>query len=190
MPVTSGPQITINQIHLEAGGTSGTQASLNDADIRDLIDKASGAQMAMSEWYGATKTLYVLQGRTAADDIFSSYYGPSYGDRLPGLNGGNVDTYSYEGNVGGSSDFLELSVRLDEFGDEWFTLTYASGISGKLSGATSMQLSTTSGTVLRTFVPVDNVLMNNDSIVGLSSPMGTSGEYQTLIGTDLVITIT
>jgi hypothetical protein len=37
---TSGP-ISLNEIHIEAGGTSGTTASINDADIRALIGKAS-----------------------------------------------------------------------------------------------------------------------------------------------------
>lgn len=41
-------------MHIEAGGSSGTQASLNDADIRDMIGKASGAQMSFNEWYGAS----------------------------------------------------------------------------------------------------------------------------------------
>lgn len=50
---TSGA-ITLNQIHVEAGGNSGTTASLNDADIRGLIGKASGATMSFSEWYGAS----------------------------------------------------------------------------------------------------------------------------------------
>lgn len=53
---TSG-QITLNDIHMEAGGSSGTQCSLNDSDIRGLISKASGAQMAFSEWYGASNTI-------------------------------------------------------------------------------------------------------------------------------------
>lgn len=50
---TSGP-ISLNDIHVEAGGTSGTQASLNDSDIRGLINKASGAQNSFSEYYGAS----------------------------------------------------------------------------------------------------------------------------------------
>ena len=49
---TSG-QISLNDIHVEAGGSSGSQATLNDSDIRGLIDKASGAQNAISEYYGA-----------------------------------------------------------------------------------------------------------------------------------------
>lgn len=50
---TSG-QISLNDIHIEAGGSSGSQASLNDTDIRSLIGKSSGAQMSFSEWYGAS----------------------------------------------------------------------------------------------------------------------------------------
>lgn len=50
---TSGA-ISLNDIHVEAGGGSGTQASINDADIRDLIGKGSGAQASFSEYYGAS----------------------------------------------------------------------------------------------------------------------------------------
>ena len=52
---TSG-QISLNDIHIEAGGisVSGTQASINDTDIRGLIGKGSGVQMSFNEWYGAS----------------------------------------------------------------------------------------------------------------------------------------
>ena len=54
MPLqTSGP-ISLNDIHIEVGGSSGTSVSLNDADVRGLINKASGATMSFNEWYGAT----------------------------------------------------------------------------------------------------------------------------------------
>jgi hypothetical protein len=56
---TSG-QITLNEIHIEAGGSSGVQCSINDTDIRGLISKGSGAQMAFSEWYGASNTFWVM----------------------------------------------------------------------------------------------------------------------------------
>lgn len=49
---TSGA-ISLNEIHVEAGGSSGSQATINDSDIRGLISKGSGAQMSFSEWYGA-----------------------------------------------------------------------------------------------------------------------------------------
>lgn len=50
---TSGA-ISLNDIHVEAGGTTGTSASINDTDIRDLIGKSSGAQSSFSEFYGAS----------------------------------------------------------------------------------------------------------------------------------------
>lgn len=49
---TSGA-ISLDQIHVEAGGTSGTQCLINDTDIRDLIGKTSATTMSFSEWYGA-----------------------------------------------------------------------------------------------------------------------------------------
>ena len=54
MPVPSSGAISLNQFHIEAGGTSGTQCSINDSDIRALISKGSGATMSFSEWYGAS----------------------------------------------------------------------------------------------------------------------------------------
>ena len=73
MAVTNGPQIAISQIHAEVGGTG--QASLNDADIRGLINKASGAQMAMSEWYGASAAIQfvtsALRNSTGASGVRS-----------------------------------------------------------------------------------------------------------------------
>ncbi len=50
---TSGA-ISLNQMHTEVGGSSGSTVSINDADIRGLIGKASGATMSFSEWYGAS----------------------------------------------------------------------------------------------------------------------------------------
>ena len=50
---TSG-QISLNDIHVEAGGTTLTEASINDSDIRGMIDKAAGAQNAINEYYGAS----------------------------------------------------------------------------------------------------------------------------------------
>lgn len=50
---TSGA-LSINDIHIEAGGASGTLASLNDADIRTLIGVASGASTSIAAFYGAS----------------------------------------------------------------------------------------------------------------------------------------
>ena len=56
----SGP-LSLNQIHVEAGGSSDSEASINDSDIRGLISKSSGAQMSFNEWYGASSVTTVSQ---------------------------------------------------------------------------------------------------------------------------------
>jgi len=49
---TSGA-ITLNQIHVEAGGSSETACTIHDSDIRALISKASEAQADFADYYGA-----------------------------------------------------------------------------------------------------------------------------------------
>jgi hypothetical protein len=71
---TSG-QISLNDLHIEAGGTTGTQVSLNDTDIRGLISKSSGVQMSVSEWYGASNSVVinlVIASNTNNYNLFSS----------------------------------------------------------------------------------------------------------------------
>lgn len=91
---TSGT-ISLNDIHVEAGGTSGTQASINDSDIRGLIGKASGTQMAFNEWYGASSSL-TLDGTGTYYDEYHGYSG-TY-DRLRTRATGNA-SYPYIGVV-------------------------------------------------------------------------------------------
>jgi hypothetical protein len=50
---TSGA-ISLNQMHTEVDGASGSIVSINDADIRALIGKGSGVTMSFNEWYGAS----------------------------------------------------------------------------------------------------------------------------------------
>jgi len=49
---TSGA-INLNEIHVEAGGSSTSACTINDSDIRGLIGKSSEAQMDFADWYGA-----------------------------------------------------------------------------------------------------------------------------------------
>ena len=58
MAIAGSGAITMDQFHVEAGGTSGDECSLNDSDIRGLISKNDGATMAMNEWYGASAAFY------------------------------------------------------------------------------------------------------------------------------------
>lgn len=54
MGLQSSGAISLNDIHVEAGGSSGSYCTINDSDIRGLISKGSGSQMSFSEWYGAS----------------------------------------------------------------------------------------------------------------------------------------
>jgi len=51
MALPSSGTITLNQIHTEVGGGSGTTASLNDSDLRALASVPSG-QISFSNFYG------------------------------------------------------------------------------------------------------------------------------------------
>ena len=55
---TSGA-ISLNDIHTEAGGSSGTQASINDSDIRGIANSIPSGQanMNFAFWYGAPFSL-------------------------------------------------------------------------------------------------------------------------------------
>lgn len=98
---TSGA-ISLNQMHTEVGGSSGTIASINDADIRALISKGSGATMSFNEWYGASSSLdstTVTVGYRPAVHI--SYAGPWYGF-LAGSSTGSASKTSVAWRSGAS----------------------------------------------------------------------------------------
>ena len=65
MALTGSGAISLNEMHIEAGGSSGTTCTINDSDIRGLIGKSSGAAMAFNEWYGASANL--ASGGTESD---------------------------------------------------------------------------------------------------------------------------
>jgi hypothetical protein len=50
---TSGT-ISLNDIHIVAGGTSGTTCTINDSDIRGLIGSTLGTQVSFSDFYGVS----------------------------------------------------------------------------------------------------------------------------------------
>ena len=74
MPVTSSGAVTLDEIHVEAGGSTGSSCTINDADIRALIDKSDGATMAFNEWYGATASLDQDSGTATSFGINSTNF--------------------------------------------------------------------------------------------------------------------
>ena len=53
MALQNSGAISLDDIHVEAQGISGTECSINDSDIRELIDKSAGATSSFNEFYGA-----------------------------------------------------------------------------------------------------------------------------------------
>jgi len=93
--ITSGP-LSLNAIHIEAGGSSGTSATINDADIRGLtpaagksINTASGSIISFSDLYGASSA-YSIVG-TALPNSETYIAGPT-GSILSEVTDGNINT--------------------------------------------------------------------------------------------------
>ena len=72
-------------MHVEAGGGSGTLCSINDADIRALISKASAVQMSFNQWWGASSSvsldfrIYGGRGATNTAGNYNAQTGRGYG---------------------------------------------------------------------------------------------------------------
>lgn len=67
---TSGA-ISLNDIHLELGASSGTQVSLNDSDVRGLVNDPSGT-ITINQFYGASN---VVDTQTVTVGSKTIYYG-------------------------------------------------------------------------------------------------------------------
>jgi len=81
---TSGA-ISLNQLHVEAGGTSGSSVSLNDSDVRRLKDGSSGASSTFSSFYN--KTRYLVTCAQGTNGTFNATgfktNSPTFGSRSP-----------------------------------------------------------------------------------------------------------
>lgn len=119
MPLPSSPNpISLNAIHIEAGGSSASQASLNDSDIRGLIGKSSQAPNSFSEYYGAASTsptaTWIDRGVTGGNGFPNGWVTLSSGNKivvaammLAGIDTTTANTYM---NLGGTA--MNLAVRL------------------------------------------------------------------------------
>lgn len=66
---TSGA-ISLNDMHIEVGGTSGTTCSLNDPDIRALINVSANGQQSIQQYYGkSSETPLPTSGSTVNGQV-------------------------------------------------------------------------------------------------------------------------
>ena len=116
----AGNSLSLNQMHIEVGGTSGTTCSLNDSDIRGLINKSAGAAMAFNEWFGASASVsdfsttlttghtshsstvgYVTSTSAAKGFISTSASQPMFGTSTNNI--GSLSSYSNTNYFGGNT---------------------------------------------------------------------------------------
>lgn len=106
---TSG-NLTLNQIHVEAGGTSETACTINDTDIRGLeaadgytIPTGSGTAIEIGDFYGATDEIRTsLSGSAALSATLNAAYSSGYfGIALLGYSGssGSLSNSSWMGKT-------------------------------------------------------------------------------------------
>lgn len=103
MPLQSSGAISLNDIHTEVGGTSETQASLNDSDIRSLVSKLSGDENSFDDYYGVSSSPII------SGDGFFWWYSTSTSGGVPNPQftfaaivvklGGNVVKGSFTANA-------------------------------------------------------------------------------------------
>ena len=85
---TSGP-ISLNDMHVEVGGSSNSLCSVNDADIRDLISRGANTSQNFQEYYGKSAETSLpsggnVNGQAQLKDINASSYISSGGTlRIP-----------------------------------------------------------------------------------------------------------
>lgn len=125
MTLPSSGAISLNQIHIEAGGSSSTLASLNDSDIRAMIGKSSSAQNAFNEYYGVSASTpsisYRGRATTTGNGFPAGYVSLSSGTKVVVVClqlAGSGNTYV---NLGGSG--MTMAAKVD-------TVTPVSGIWG------------------------------------------------------------
>ena len=152
MPLPASGAISLNQIHVEAGGTSGTQASLNDSDIRGLISKASGASMSFSEWYGASAgTSFTITEGSSTGSGYSNYgysTARNFGSISPTTLGGAPvrDVYSNSITVKGSTSFDLYIIASGNQSTSWFSSVSIAGTAHAQSTFTRSYNSSTNRT--------------------------------------------
>lgn len=172
MALPSSGAISLNQMHTEVGGTSGTTVGLNDSDVRGLIGKASGAQMSFNEWYGASavtnwSSTMTVGGATVFKMVNYGYYigdafSPSFGSvtdsTVDNYSGASLRRLSWSGVA-----MLNLQIDGNNANSGWSTLTIGSTTFSRASAVYQVVSPTSNGYAQWLWTSIT------------SNPFGTSG---------------
>ena len=125
MALATSGALTLDQIHIEAGGSTGTTCSLNDSDIRGLtaasgrtINSTLGTNIDFADFYGASSVAasYTRSSITPASYIPSPSFGTrsylfyentNYSDRYSIYANGNSGTSGQNVQDSGAAQFVD-----------------------------------------------------------------------------------
>lgn len=189
---TSGA-ISLDDIHVEAGGTSGTTASSNDVDIRFLIGKLPFVSQSFSEYYGASagtvvtvtqgikyQTMATLLGYSSSESIGSVSPSSVDGDTINALSILTVYRVSASSGPFFTIDVSYSSanaIDADEF--EYFSFTNSSGTTVKVT-TSEAQTSTLGGGYIRRWTWSPSYGLNSTEQSILNSVWDGSGDVDVL----------
>ena len=177
MALPSSGQITLDQIHVEAGGTSGTQAALNDSDIRGLIGASSGAAIDFADFYGVSAFSATHTITDGLLDASTNYYGvfnqTSAGSISPTTFGGYTIKHCFRNLTDGQAESTS---------DFWFYLTGSSSIpAGTVS---NIKIECDDGTIISLDVAdATTAQSSNDRYYAWSQDEFTSSEHASFVST-------
>ena len=127
----SGNSISLNELHVEAGGTSGTLCSLNDSDIRDIIDVSADASQNIQQYFGKSAAAYYDASGAVSGEVPDG--GPYYTLVTTGTTGTVLAAGTYNfvmvsrgGNGGGAAASLALWQIVLDGSESWSFTTDAS----------------------------------------------------------------
>ena len=108
MATPSSGAISLNEMHVEVGGSSGSTVSINDSDIRALTGKSSGATASWSDYYGkaADWSISMTVGATNVADSGSEYVAAS-NTRYKGYNDGSASFRPGGTSYGSMNDYAD-----------------------------------------------------------------------------------
>jgi len=132
---SSGNSISLNELHVEAGGTSGTLCSLNDNDIRDIISVSSGGSQNIQQYFGKSAISYLDASGAVSGEVPDG--GPYYTLVTTGTTGTvlTAGTYNFVmvsrgGSGGGSASSIALWQIVLDGSESWsFTTDVSPGFS-------------------------------------------------------------
>lgn len=164
MPLQSSGAISLNEMHIEAGGSSGTLCTINDSDIRGLISKGSGATMSFNEWYGASNWDLILNGTGTYYNEFHVYAGSSTQDNLRTRATGN-SSYPYMGIV-----------REPSTGNNYYFMIQSVNVASTLNSYSTFQQSYDNSTwYTRNISSWTSYTYGSGEVITYATPSGVSG---------------